>query len=142
MKKMYFALVLLALGLVSCSKPLTKSDLKGDWQIVSIEGNAVSALDGEEQAHIYFFVENEEGMDNLLAAYAGCNRIGGTIVMDEQAAENLHFEYLLCTRMYCEEMETEEALNRVLELVRVAKMDKEELVLLDANGTELVRLNK
>ena len=100
-------IVLAVAGLCSCSssKKATIADMKGEWDIVSLNGEAVKA-GVAEQPFIGF--DTEEGR---IYGKSGCNRILGQLDMTAAPGE-ISFAQMGSTRMACPNMDLE---NNVLQ---------------------------
>ena len=100
-------IVLAVAGLCSCSssKKATIADMKGEWDIVSLNGEAVNT-GVAEQPFIGF--DTEEGR---IYGKSGCNRILGQLDMTAAPGE-ISFAQMGSTRMACPDMDLE---NNVLQ---------------------------
>lgn len=108
MKLKNLCLIALAVaGLCSCSssKKATIADMKGEWDIVSLNGEAVKA-GVAEQPFIGF--DTKEGR---IYGRSGCNRILGQLDMTAAPGE-ISFAQMGSTRMACPNMDLE---NNVLQ---------------------------
>lgn len=118
------------------SVTLAQSDgLAGsEWRPVEIDGVATGGeIPGDLQAFLQF-----RG-DNLVAGHAGCNRFTGSYAAD---AGRLEFGPLATTRRACPApvMEFEARFLDALGRVRGFARDRVDLVLVDADGTPVLRM--
>ncbi|MCM1034782.1 MAG: META domain-containing protein [Paludibacter sp.] len=143
MKKQLMYLFSAALLLSACGKQqkgITSEQLNGRWNIVSVNDSNIVSVETDEISaevpNLYFSVE-----DSLFACYAGCNRMGGSLILEENT---ISLGDMFSTRMYCEDaMELEDLLGSLLPQVTQATLSETgELLLTDANGNTLLQLTK
>ena len=65
-----------AMAMTSCNavKDIPEADLSGEWNVVSIQGNPVKSVEGQDAPFMAFDVVNSR-----LFGSAGCNRIFGRL---------------------------------------------------------------
>ncbi len=124
-----FATMLLA----SCgsSKQASIAELNGEWEITSIEGNAVKA---ETTPYIGINASNGSVYGN-----AGCNQITGSINKNQKPG-TIDFSQLGSTRMMCADMAAERTVMDMLNRAKGYKIDKSTLLLTDAGGRTIAQL--
>ena len=137
MKKFFLSIaavgVLLVMG--SCgagNKTVSVADLSGEWNIVEINGEKVTA---ESVPYLGLDMDAKRLYGN-----AGCNRIMGSLEYDSVCPGKIHFGSVAATRMMCPDMETEQKVLAALEKVTACSGDKTSLSLNDivsVSGTEL-----
>lgn len=127
-----------AMAMTSCNavKDIPEADLSGEWNVVSIQGNPVKSVEGQDAPFMAFDVVNSR-----LFGSAGCNRIFGRLSTGEKGTIDL--SSLAATRMMCPDMSNEDALLTALNQVKRFGMNKEgELVLMDQQDRDMVTLTK
>lgn len=124
-------LAALAAAALLCATPaaaLTPAISDVEWRVVEIEGKAV-----EDAGTLVFF-------RNQLGGKAACNRIFGQFA---PTATGHAFTGIGVSRMHCEgKMDREQALLKALERMQAHKLDGPSLLLIDADGKPLVRLQQ
>lgn len=82
-----------------------------------------------------------EFSENRAVGYGGCNRWFSQV---QAEGLSLKFENVGATRRMCspEEMATEQAFFAALNQTRTARLDAEDLVLIDSSGAELARFTR
>ncbi len=140
MKKVFasFCLAAAFMGLSSCASG-NKADIKdlnGVWNIVEINGIAVTPASAEETPFIGFNAETRE-----LHGSTGCNSLLGTFSMDEQGV--LDFSGMGSTKMMCADMTLEDNLLSAMGAVKTfKKLDADNLALCGADDSAVVVLKK
>ena len=127
-----------AMVMTSCNsvKDIPAADLSGEWNVVSIQGDPVNEVEGQEAPFMAFDVVNSRVFGS-----AGCNRIFGQLYTGEKGTIDL--SSLAATRMMCPDMSKEDALLTALNQVKRFGMNKEgELVLMDQQDRDMVTLVK
>lgn len=127
-----------AMAMTACNavKDIPETDLSGEWNVVSIQGNPVTAAEGQEVPYMAFDVVNSR-----VFGCAGCNRIFGQLHTGEKGTIDL--TSLAATRMMCPDMSNEDALLTSLNQVKRFGMNKDgELVLMDEQHRDIVTLVK
>ena len=118
-------------------KPLSLSELSGEWKIETINGNPLEA-NAEVSPFIGFKTDESRIYGNV-----GCNTINGELIQNPDVVNSLSFKNLAVTQMLCPEMETERV---VLECLNATssfnKMKNGNIVLLNNKGEELLVLKK
>ncbi len=139
MKKFFLSIaevgVLLVMG--SCgagNKTVSVADLSGEWNIVEINGEKVTA---ESVPYLGLDMDAKRLYGN-----AGCNRIMGSLEYDSVCPGKIHFGSVAATRMMCPDMETEQKVLAALEKVTACSGDKTSLSLNDAEGKTVMMLEK
>lgn len=127
-----FLFVCLALILISCgSSKEVVVDLNGDYKLMSIQGEVLSAQD----LSITF-----TPAENRITGETGCN---GFTAKYTQENNVLSIGQAMSTRMYCEgKMETEQKIISSLENVAKVKKDGKELVFYSTDNQRLFSLTK
>lgn len=139
MKKMNVMLMsVLACGLimVSCGstkKSVSITDLAGEWEIVEVNDNSVSA---EETPFLGFDVN-----EGQLYGNTGCNSLMASFDLSKTSGE-LSFDAVGSTKRMCADMATEDAILQALGEVRSFALEGEKLTLNNADGKELMELKK
>lgn len=129
--------MMLAIGMMSCGnvqKTVSIADLAGEWEIVEVNGNKVSA---EEIPFLGFNVA-----ENQLYGNAGCNSLMGMLETDANKPGSLSFGAVGSTKRMCADMATEDAVLQALGQVKAFSLNEEALILADADGNELIELKK
>lgn len=131
-------MVLVAFAMSSCrtsEKATSLSALGGDWDIVKVNGETISASRGN-QPYIGFDVEQKAIRGN-----AGCNRMGGEFTT---AAKNgISFSRVVTTKMACLNPTAEEKVLKALNAVETYKVLRNgDVALLDANKAQVLLLMK
>lgn len=118
-------------------KPLSLSDLAGEWKIEAIKGK--SAIGNQDVAPFIGFDIN----DNRIYGNVGCNSVNGELVQEASVPTSLSFKNVACTQMLCPDMETEQAVLESLNATRsFTKGLNGNIILLDADGAEVLVLSK
>ena len=131
LKKFMTIAMIGAMVLTSCTEKKT-IDVQGEWNIVSLNGKTVEA---EKNPYIGFDVKEGKVYGN-----ASCNYITGTF---DLSAENIiKLGNVASTMMSCPDMELEQEV--LAALAKVGKIENVEnaLSLRDAEGNELMKLEK
>lgn len=140
MKRMKVMLmVMLAGGMIWMStgcaqKAVSIADLAGEWEIVEVNNQLVSA---EETPFLGFNVAEKQLYGNT-----GCNSLMGNLETDDNQGDALSFGALGSTKRMCADMATEDAILQALGAVKGFALDGLNLVLKDADGSELMELKK
>ena len=138
MKKMFssVAVVCAALMMASCGsgKNAVAVDLSGEWNIVEVNGQQLS---GDSDPFIGFDMEGKRIYGN-----AGCNRMMGAFELDSVNAGKIKLTQMGMTRMMCPDMETERVVTEALNKVAGYTGTEGGVALTDAEGKELVILQK
>lgn len=118
-------------------KPLSLSDLSGEWAIKAINGNEVlGTLD--VPPFLGFDID-----ENRIYGNVGCNTVNGLLEQNSSVNNSLTFKNLASTQMLCPDMETERIVLECLNATKsFAKSADGNIVLLDGNGAELLVLAK
>lgn len=126
-----------ALSLASCStsqKVASLASLSGEWDIVELNGKAVTAAEGQDTPFIGFDTVQER-----VYGSTGCNRLTGKLVADA-GKQTIDFGALGCTRMMCKDMETEQQVLTTLGEVHAFKLLKDGQLALCDGGKQTVML--
>lgn len=117
--------------------PMNFSELKGDWNIVSVFGKALSG-ESEQTPYISFDTDGKK-----ISGYSGCNRFFGNIEVIAEEPSAISIPPVGSTRMMCPDMETE---NSILEAIKSVKsfgrLDEKQIVMYTSSGTEALVLSK
>ncbi len=142
MRKILLTLCVTALAAMTVSCKTSRDtvvpvdSLKGEWTITEVGGKATVATD-DSAPFLGFDVKS-----GRLYGSAGCNRLMGAIEEGE-AEGSISFGQVARTRMRCLDMTTERAVVEALENTVGYRMnDSGELLLLDGDGTVVMRLQK
>lgn len=79
----------------------------GKWELAKINGNSIVAKEAEEQAYVIFNMQ-----DSTVAAFDGCNNIGGWIVNADNG--NLVLVDMASTLQFCPEQGESAMLGAIL----------------------------
>lgn len=137
MKKI--SIIAAAIALCSCSVTKTTDaavDLNGEWDIVTVDGNAVDTTKTEFRPTLGF----ETAKDNVFGC-AGCNSINGKAKVDA-AKQTISFSEIGKTLMLCANMEYEEKIMKALESVKGYKAGEGCIELTDGSGNAVLQLKK
>ena len=137
MKKI--SIIAAAITLCSCSATKTTDaavDLNGEWDIVTVDGNAVDTTKTEFRPTLGF----ETAKDNVFGC-AGCNSINGKAKVDA-AKQTISFSEIGKTLMLCANMEYEEKIMKALESVKGYKAGEGCVELTDGSGNAVLQLKK
>ncbi|MBP2690410.1 MAG: META domain-containing protein [Muribaculaceae bacterium] len=108
--------------------------LNGNWQIVSVDGKAVT----NEEANLFIDIRELKVHGNT-----GCNFFNGELYINPDKSNAIDFSHLGSTRMMCPDMEQEAAILLALEETASAIQGSEgRVMLLDQTGKELMSLRK
>lgn len=88
------------------SKKVTMADTK--WKLVELYGKRIPATDKK----IFYLQLDKQGK---IAAYAGCNTMGGSYEMQE--GNKISFKKVIATMMACPDMNVEQDFRKMLEAV-------------------------
>ncbi len=127
-----------AFAAVSCStvRNMPVNDLSGEWNVVEIEGKAISVPDGCDRPYMAF-----DAVNNRLFGSVGCNRIMG--VLSATDAGSIDLSGMGSTRMMCPDMTIEDRLLSAFNQVKEFGIDKKgQLVLMDGQQHRMVTLAK
>ena len=137
MRKTFLGVAALAACMMmSCksSKQVAAVDLSGEWNIVAVDGQEVTAA---ETPYIGLDMANKS-----LHGNAGCNRLLGSFELDSIHPGTIRFTQVGATRMMCPDMETETKVLAALNKVAGYDETTEGVVLTDADGNTLLTLVK
>lgn len=138
MKKI--SIIAAAIALCSCSATKTTDaavDLNGEWDIVTVDGNAVDTTKTEFRPTLGF----ETAKDNVFGC-AGCNSINGKAKVDA-TKQTISFSEIGKTLMLCANMEYEEKIMKALESVKGYKAAGKDCVeLTNGSGKAVLQLKK
>ena len=138
MKKI--SIIAAAIALCSCSATKTTDaavDLNGEWDIVTVDGNAVDTTKTEFRPTLGF----ETAKDNVFGC-AGCNSINGKAKVDA-AKQTISFSEIGKTLMLCANMEYEQQILKALESVKGYKAAGKGCVeLTNGSGKAVLQLKK
>lgn len=120
------------------AEAVSLADLKGEWIIKSV-GEKEMPEDMERTPFLSFDID-----EMRVHGYTACNIANGSISQEEGKAASLRFGEMLSTMMAGPHMDTEREI--LINLDKVASFtlndDKSMLSLLDADGNEVIRLQK
>lgn len=100
-KLLFISLFALISTLVGCNSKNQQCEAQqspsicGKWELTKINDNAIVTNEGEEQAYVIFNMQ-----DSTVAAFDGCNNIGGWVVKAEGG--NLVMVDMASTLQFCE----------------------------------------
>lgn len=137
MKKI--SIIAAAIALCSCSATKTTDaavDLNGEWDIVTVDGNAVDTTKTEFRPTLGF----ETAKDNVFGC-AGCNSINGKAKVDA-TKQTISFSEIGTTLMLCAHMEYEQQILKALESVKGYKAGKGCVELTNGSGKAVLQLKK
>lgn len=137
MKKI--SIIAAAIALCSCSATKTTDtavDLNGEWDIVTVDGNAVDTTKTEFRPTLGF----DTAKDNVFGC-AGCNSINGKAKVDA-AKQTISFSEIGTTLMLCAHMEYEQQILKALESVKGYKAGKGCVELTNGSGKAVLQLKK
>lgn len=150
MKELIYSLgiVCMSLTMVSCGcckKAACSTSLNGEWNIVEVDGKAISSADERSAPFIGF-----NFADKRIYGNSGCNRMMGTFTVDSLKPSLLSFGPIAGTRMMCPDMTTERNVLGALEKVKsfeVISCSKEKdaaakVALCDEGGKKIVIMEK
>lgn len=151
MKKLIFSMGIMCMSMVmvSCGagkKSMGSDSLKGEWNIVEVDGKAIKVANDQPVPYIGFDVATKRIYGN-----SGCNRMMGAFVIDSVKPELLRFGPIAGTRMACPDMTIEQNILGALAKVRsfeVLASDKKDgnavskIALCGKEGKKLVVMEK
>ncbi len=124
--------IVLLLCMSGCLAPDPDRALKNTyWSLLQLYGEDASHIPGQPEVHLVFHLN-----DNTLHGSDGCNRIQGQY---KKNAQNILFENLISTRMYCSAgMEQATLFLQALGKTEHMKIEEDTLILYGSN-MELAR---
>ena len=137
MKKI--SIIAAAIALCSCSATKTTDaavDLNGEWDIVTVDGNAVDTTKTEFRPILGF-----DTAKNTIYGCASCNSINGTAHVDA-AKKTIKLSQVGTTMMLCANMEYEQKILKALESVKGYKAGKGCVELTNGSGKAVLQLKK
>ena len=137
MKKI--SIIAAAIALCSCSATKTTDaavDLNGEWDIVTVDGNAVDTTKTESRPILGF-----DTAKNTIYGCASCNSINGTAHVDA-AKKTIKLSKVGTTMMLCANMEYEQKILKALESVKGYKAGKGCVELTNGSGKAVLQLKK
>lgn len=139
MRKVFLSMAAIGFAVLmgSCgtgSKTMTNVDLSGEWNIVDINGEALS---GDAKPFLGVDV-----VEKRIYGNAGCNRMMGGLEYDSVQPGKVRFTSVATTRMMCPEMETEQKVLAALDKVVGYSGTEESLSLVDAEGNNVMTMEK
>lgn len=123
-----------ALGLASCQSAFNVKSMEGRWNVVELNGDAVTPNSEEGP---YMELSFEEGR---LSGRGGCNLTNGMMELDEKNGASIKFPQVMTTMMACPEpqMKLEDAYLKALNSVAGVTPAKEgRFNFVDATGNTL-----
>ncbi|MBQ7818783.1 MAG: META domain-containing protein [Bacteroidales bacterium] len=122
MKKILFiSVIALSAMFASCAKKQAQATeeptICGKWELAAINNNAISATENQEAAYVIFNLK-----DSTIAAFDGCNNIGGWIVKADSG--NLVMVDLASTLQFCPEQGESAMLGAILNVADKYKINE------------------
>lgn len=136
MKKV-FMMAAVATLMANCngSKISLGEAMTHEWEIKTINGKA---LEGKSETVPFIGIDVEKSQ---IYGSAGCNRLTGALTIDGDASKgSIDLSKMGMTRMMCADMATETKVTEALNRVKGYKLNKNILVLTDAKGDEVMKL--
>jgi heat shock protein HslJ len=131
MKAQFILFGFIALSLMACKE---LEDIQGSYDVVSVDG---VEMDGKG---ITINIEMTE-TENRISGNNSCNQYSGSFTSPEGNQVNLG--PIMGTKMYCvENAKTETAYMNALALVKKAELKNEVLMLMDEDGSVLIKAKK
>jgi heat shock protein HslJ len=131
MKAQFILFGFMALSLMACKE---LEDIQGSYDVVSVDG---VEMDGKG---ITINIEMTE-TENRISGNNSCNQYSGSFTSPEGNQVNLG--PIMGTKMYCvENAKTETAYMNALALVKKAELKNEVLMLMDEDGSVLIKAKK
>ena len=118
----------------SCGGPVPTAQLQETfWELTHLGNEPVKPQEKQSLPHIILHKDKQR-----VSGFGGCNNLSGTYVLE---GEKLSFDKMASTLMACipPAMELESSVNKMLEQVKVWKIEGERLELLDGDGKSLAR---
>lgn len=134
-RNLFVALAAVLLAQTSCSSSRLATELAGEWQVVSIDGQELET--GEDTPYLGFDIDRKR-----LYGYTGCNRLTGTLKPKAFANGHPDFSNLGMTRMLCANDEQERRFIDALNQVSASEIANGEMRLKDNNGKVRITLRK
>ena len=137
MKKI--SIIAAAIALCSCSATKTTDaavDLNGEWDIVTVDGNAVDTTKTESRPILGF-----DTAKNTIYGCASCNSINGKAKVDA-SKQTIKLSQVGTTMMLCANMEYEQKILKALESVKGYKAGKGCVELTNGSGKAVLQLKK
>ena len=133
MKKVFLSIAMVSALLSSCGTANKSVNLSGEWNIVSVSGQEVTA---DKDAYIGFDMEK-----GRLYGNAGCNNIMASVSVDAKK-NTVELSNVASTRKMCMDMKLEEQVLNALGKVTSYKTTDNGIELTDAEGNILFGLEK
>jgi heat shock protein HslJ len=115
---------------------VSSSRLKGEWNIVEMNGNQLVGEDAKPRLAI-------EAVPGKFSGYAGCNAFAGEVALRREG--RVRFLRIVSTRKACLDMRMEDALLRALNEVRYVEGEGEtnaRLIFYDTNRRRLFAVER
>ncbi|HSQ46276.1 MAG TPA: copper resistance protein NlpE N-terminal domain-containing protein [Lutibacter sp.] len=103
------------------------------WKLVELNGNKI-ILDKNQNTGPHLMLKNE---NSQVYGNGGCNAIQGSYELS--AGKKIKFSKMATTKMFCDYMETEQALLNVLEMADNYSVEKDTVSLKNANMLSLAK---
>lgn len=133
-------LIPVCMGMISsCSNNKADAkDLNGKWNIVEVQGQAVSTVNERTPFMEFNMTENR------LHGNAGCNLFNTSIRLDSNDASRISFDQAAATMMACIDMELETKVFDSIENVASVKAgnNDQQMLLVDKDGNTLIVLSR
>lgn len=129
-----FLTAILATSCGSSKSSLQPEALNGEWNIITVNGQQATA---DKQPYIGMNLQEQR-----LYGCAGCNRLIGSVIVENNKAGQITFGKVGSTRMLCPDMQTESAVLEALSKVTGYKGTEKAITLIDKKGKELLELSK
>lgn len=129
MKKLFSILsfALIAIITASCGSTHAGSDndllVSGNWQLTSMNKKSIVASEFTNGAPVANF-----SIDHKITGNSGCNRYGGAYNLNTEGGINI--SEVISTKMACPSLKGESEYLDALSKVNMAKIDKDQLILL------------
>ncbi len=135
MKKFMYLIPATLLMVASCATNKSVYQLSGDWNVVNLNGQAISPA---ENTPFVGFDTNE----GRIYGFTGCNRITGTLDAKQFMKGKVDFSQLGSTRMLCHDDKYETAFLEALSKAVESEVKEKEILLKDKDGKVVVTLQK
>ena len=136
-KLMMLCCAVVMLGSCKAPKSMAITELQGEWNVVSINNQAVNAEENSNDVFIGF-----NTADASIYGCAGCNNMMGSFDVKAPNGE-LVLDKVGSTRMMCPDMETEDALFKAMAQVKgYVQGENGQVVLVDENKQPVIVLAK
>lgn len=135
MKKFFYLIPAAILFLASCASSRSAYQLAGEWNVVNIDGTAITP--GQDTPFIGFNLN-----EGVVYGFTGCNRMTSNINPKSFIKGDVDFSQVATTRMACRDDKYERIFLDALKKVTTSEVNDNEILLKDDYNKTIMVLKK